>query len=292
MSEERKLRKLIRNRIEEKMKARRHNLDEEKKLRKIIRKLIAEAAIEDAPTKSTGINKLVGALKIILPTIERAYKSLTTNFEQRESFKKHLTKAFIDTLSPQDALASAGEGEEIQMANPEDALQEQTLDIDIEPDPTKMIDVDNPADPFGEKAAEDAVAAETEEEDEKKSAAAFQDIEGEERDFPELAGLDETGRDEAVDVYKKTIDAVVRTYRRLHNEEDRGYFKDYLVTNLLLYFDKWEGDISPELGDISTPEYEKQKQDVARFSPQAGEAAALQEDIKAAILKTIKEKYA
>ena len=290
MSEEKKLRKLIRNKIEEKLKARRHRLDEEKQLRKIIRKLIAEAAIEDSPTKSTGINKLVGALKIILPTIERAYKSLTTSAEQRESFKKHLAKAFIDTLSPQDALAAAGE--EDLPAAPEEALQEQTLDIDIEPDPTKMIDVDNPTDPFGEKAAEDAVAAATEEEDKKKSAEAFEDIEGQEREFPELPGLDETGRDEAVDVYKKTIDAIVRTYRRLHNEKDRGYFKDYLVTNLLLYFDKWEGDISPELGDISTPEYEKQKQDVARFSPEAGEAAALQEDIKSAILNTIKEKYA
>ena len=290
MSEEKKLRKLIRNRIEENLKGRRHKLNEEKKLRKIIRKLVLEAAIEDSPTKSTGINKLVGALKIVLPTIERAYKSLTTSIEQRESFKKHITKAFIDTLSPQDALASAGEGDEIQIAEPDEALQEQTLDIDIEPDPTKMIDVDNPKDPFGEKAAEDAVAAATEEDDKRKSAEAFEDVEGDEREFPALPGLDETGRDEAVDVYKKTIDAIVRTYRRLHNETDRGYFKDYLVTNLLLYFDKWEGDISPELGDISTPEYEKQKQNVARFDMGAGEA--LQEEIKSAILETIKKEYA
>ena len=83
---------------------------EEKIIPKDTENLIKEAAIEDTPSRSTGINKLVGALKIILPTIERAYKSLTTSPEQRDSYKRHLIKAIIDTLSPQDAISGVGDG--------------------------------------------------------------------------------------------------------------------------------------------------------------------------------------
>ena len=104
--------------------------------------------------------------------------------------------------------------------------------------------------------------------------------------FPEIPGLDLTGRDEAVDIYKKVIDAVTRQYARLHDEDDRKHYKDYLVTTLLLHFDKWENDISGELGDISTPEYERQSQAAAEYSPGA-EAEALQEAITKAIIATI-----
>jgi hypothetical protein len=55
---------------------------------------------------------------------------------------------------------------------------------------------------------------------------------------------------------------------------------------LLLHFDKWENDISGELEDISTPEYEKQSQAAAEFSP-SSEGEALQEAITRAIIATI-----
>jgi len=310
-------------------------INEEKKLRLFIRNLIKEAAIEDTPSRSTGINKLVGALKIILPTIERAYKSLTTSIEQRESYKKHLVKAIIDTLSPQDAIAGVGDGgeegveplsvEEPAGMEPAAAEAEPAVDTDIEApaeeelpplqeqeDPVAAspegIDIEvaqgaGDEDPFRTKEddEEDAAAAAEEEAAEKKrKKEGFKDIEGAEKDFPELPGLDETGRDEAVDIYKKVIDAVIRTYRRLHSERDKKHFKDYLVTNLLLYFDKWESDIGG-VPDITTPEYEAEKAAKEKYvaggdtgeeaPPPPGEELPppppLQETIKKSILSTI-----
>ena len=75
-------------------------------VRRILKRKLNEAAIEDTPTKSTGINKLAGVLKIILPQIESSYKNLTTDKAQRDSFRKYLLKAYLDTLAPQDILSN------------------------------------------------------------------------------------------------------------------------------------------------------------------------------------------
>ena len=45
----------------------------------------------------------------------------------------------------------------------------------------------------------------------------------------------------------------------LADEEDQQIFYDYLLTNILLYFDKFEDELQAELPDITTPEYEKEK---------------------------------
>jgi len=36
-------------------------------------------------------------------------------------------------------------------------------------------------------------------------------------------------------------------------------FYDYLITNILLYFDKFEDELQPKLPDTTTPEYEANK---------------------------------
>ena len=283
------LRRHVRNSIRKKLRAKTERLEEEQQLRFVVRQLIREASIQDTPTSSTGINKLVTALKIVIPIVETSYKSLTTSKSQRESFIKHLLQAIVDTLSPQDALAgpfdTGEEGEMPAVPDAEDAvddmlqeaMEDDEVDIDVDPDPDKFIDID---DPFGEKAAEEETKnAEKQEEPEDK----ITNVGDEEQSFPTIAGLDETGRDEAVDAYKKVIDPIIRTYRRLHDAKDKKHFKDYLITNLKLYFDKWENDISSNLGDISTPEYDNIVQDRDRFA-----GAALQEDIRAAIINTIK----
>ena len=74
--------------------------------------------------------------------------------------------------------------------------------------------------------------------------------------------------------------------RTLHNENDREEFKEYLITNLLLYFDKFENDIAPELNPVTTPEYEKQKAEKAQFTAQGAETVS--EEIKKAIRETLK----
>jgi len=299
-----KLRRVIKDKIKIKMKKYGKQVIEEQKFRKIVRSLLKEAAMEDTPSRSTGINKLVGALKIVLPVIERAYKGLTTSAEQRNSFKKHLTKAIIDTLSPEAALRGADLGPDGEADTEDDLLDiQEQIKVNVDPD---MADIDahpkginiDVADSEPTKGA-DAMAADEEmaaaEEEENKAAAKvsadedFEDVEGQERAFPTIPGLDETGRDEAVDIYKRVIDAIVRTYRRLHDERDRNTYQDYLVTNLLLYFDKWESDISGEIDDISTPEYEKHTQEKERFGAGAEEAPPEEEPLAEQILVRLRE---
>jgi hypothetical protein len=51
---------------------------------------------------------------------------------------------------------------------------------------------------------------------------------------------------------------IVDTYGILHDEKDEKLFKDYLVTNLKLYFDKYEKELGP-VAEPTTPEYEAEK---------------------------------
>jgi len=258
------------------IKERDQMLNEEKQLRKLIRQIIKE---NDTPTKSTGLNKLVQALKIILPTVENGYKSLTTDKEQRDSFKQHYLKAIIDTLSPQDAIRDASGGEASAMLGGSALEEQEEIEVNV---------TDDAADP----ADLSADIEETEPEDitqiKRDAGVTLKDIEGKKTDIPlpQIPGLDETGRDESVDVYKKTVDAITRNYRTLHNESDRKEFKEYLVTNLLLYFDKFENDIAPELNPVTTPEYEKQKAEKAQFTQQGEQPVT--ESIRQAIRETLK----
>ena len=241
-------------------------------VRRLIKNIIKEAT-DDAPTKSTGINKLISVLKIILPTIESGFKSLTTDRGQRVSFKRHLVQAIIDTLSPQDVMRQAAGGESAATTGGS-ALQEQDIDLKIKEEP---------------------LGAEREEtpDSKERDGEVLKSIEGGETGipFPAFPDLDETGRDEAVDTYKKVIDAIVRTYRRLHNSQDRQEYKEYLITNLLLYFDKFEDDISSTLPPITTPEYEKQTAEKEQFqgTEEEEEVVELKEVITKAITASIRE---
>jgi hypothetical protein len=44
-------------------------------------------------------------------------------------------------------------------------------------------------------------------------------------------------------------------------KQDKDVFYDYLVTNMLLYFDKFEDELQNDLSPVSTPEYEEEKED-------------------------------
>ena len=45
----------------------------------------------------------------------------------------------------------------------------------------------------------------------------------------------------------------------LADDKDQDLFYDYLITNMLLYFDKFEDELANELPDVTTPEYEEEK---------------------------------
>ena len=67
------------------------------------------------PNKSTGINVLEELLKKIIPVLETDYKSLTTNSEQRNSFRAHIINAVVDTLTPAQANNDATEEGDIDL---------------------------------------------------------------------------------------------------------------------------------------------------------------------------------
>jgi hypothetical protein len=71
--------------------------------------------------------------------------------------------------------------------------------------------------------------------------------------------MDTTGRNVALDVFKRVETAIVDAYDLLDNDEDEEVFYDYLLTNLKLYMDKFEDDLKGSIDEPTTPEYEQEK---------------------------------
>jgi hypothetical protein len=216
----------------------------EEKIRKAVRQLIeAETGTEEA-SRSTGINVLADLLEKIIPTIENDYKMLTSDKEQRDSFKNHIVHAVENTLRPIEA---ATQGEE-QTENIEYEIDRDTL--------LEKISID--LDPQDDGKEEQSVEGE------------FIDIDGDgdsdEDDFVKLDDQNETGRNFAAVTFKKVEKQIVDAYDMLADETDQNVFYDYLITNLLLYFDKFEDELANTLPDVSTPEYEEEKEDLGDSS--------------------------
>ncbi len=203
---------------------------EEQKLRKVIQVIIEnvskkgvlkEAKTETTPHNSTAINFLEDLLKKILPTIEQDYKSLTTRKEQRDSFRAHLIS------NVESGLETTQLNMQGAVLNPEEELyEEEKIQIDVVDDDEGEIT------------------------DEK-----FIDIEEPEEEDVEEA--EDTGAKLASQTYDGIETQTNETFATLSDEEDQETFIDYLITNLKLYFDKWE----KELGDVvepTTDEYEEE----------------------------------
>ena len=182
----------------------------ENMLRKVIRKLLAEKAPvpDEIPNRSTGINVLEELLKKIIPVLEIDFKSLTTDDEQRGSFRAHILNGIQKILAVADTNADA------------------VIVDDVKED----IDVD-PKDNFS-KGLEDS-------------------------------SLDQTGRNVAFNSFKKIEQNILDSYELLDNSEDKKLFYDYLLTNVKLYFDKFEDELSGDVPNITTPEYEEAAEEEA-----------------------------
>ena len=245
--------KVLRSNIRQLIKHVKHKrIDEEKELRTIIRSLISHetklinekqiAGVDPTPNKSTGINVLEDLLKKIIPVLEDDYKLLTTNIEQRTSFRSHIVKAIVDTLTPVETNNEAGE-EEAEI----DALDEEVeIDIGDEED-EKFIDIRTDA----EKSADE------EPEDPKETFGTG------------LESEDETGRNMAYSTFKKIESAIIDSYELLSNTEDQELFYDYLIANTKLYFDKFETELSDTVSEPSNQAY-----DTARAEEDAVDAGA------------------
>jgi len=234
-------------------------INEEKEVRNSLKKLmrlelksmLSESSTPDndpAPNRSTGINVLEELLKKIIPVLEADFKSLTTSEEQRQSFRAHIVNAVIDTLTPAKINTQAGgDGEE---------TLEEVIDIEIADEEDKFIDIRTDA----EKKADE----ETEEESDPRE------------DFGAGIGGDETGRNMAYNSFKKVENNVIDSYELLSNPEDQELFYDYLIANLKLYFDKFEGELAGQVEEPTNQAYDTAKQEV----PGAGEEEELDLDLE------------
>jgi len=238
IQEEQKLRKLIRKDLKlflEKMQKENKIISEnEGRLRKVIKKLISEAAKTDIPDaqphRNTGINVLEELLKNIIPIIETGYKALTSDIGQRTSFRSHILNAIENSLRPIDVISSVPHDNAI-----EETLKEQEDNL------TMKIDKDEDDEKFLPVRQQDIEDLEPEEE--------------EEPDTFSIPGEDLTGRNFASVTYNKVENQILDAYESLANKEDRELFYDYLLTNLKLYFDKFEDELQPSVEEPASPNY-------------------------------------
>ena len=244
---EMKLRKLVSESLEKifasNVKEATSQILQERELRKVLVGVIAEAGAEVVPHRSTGINVLEDLLKKIIPTIEQDYKKLTTSAEQRDAFKSHIVNAIQNSLAPLRAAEEAGE---------------PVMDIDED------INVDLSADDLGMEMPDELDAANIDADEEKfidiDSDGVPDDVDSD-IDAPQTGDM--TGRNFAENTFNKIEKQIGEAYALLGDLEDKDVFYDYLITNIKLYFDKFEDELSRVLPEPTTPEYEKEKDELS-----------------------------
>lgn len=199
-------------------------------------KMLQEREVADtdpSPNKSTGINVLEDLLKKIIPILEPDYKSLTTNKEQRASFRAHIVNAIVNTLTPVEINDEAGDS---QAEDLEEEIEVTLADEEASEDQDKFIDI---------------FADEKKEEEE--------EVEVDPRDAFGIEGEDETGRNMAYNTFNKIETSIIDSYELLSNSEDQELFYDYLIANVKLYFDKFEEELMPDVAEPSNQAYDSAK---------------------------------
>lgn len=227
IKQEKRLRKFIRKDLERFLDNKRLS---EKRLRTLVRHFIVEAAKTDVPDaqphQNTGINVLEDLLRNIIPIVEEGYKALTSAKEQRVSFRSHILNAIENSLKPVEVVADIG------VEGTAEELEEQDLTINVDDDDAdKFIPVRD-------------VDVEDEEETE------------EEEDTFTIAGEDLTGRNFASITFNKVEKQIIDAFESLADPEDRDLFYDYLLTNLKLYFDKFEEELQVTSDEPESPDYD------------------------------------
>ena len=203
---------------------------QENELRMHIRSILKESAAtqdtDPAPHRSTGINVLSDLLKKIIPILEDDFKILTTSSDQRQSFRAHIIHGVQNALAPLRSTEDAG-GD----SSKEIPISEIEVQVGGDDDADKMIDIDDSAE---------------------------EDVLSPEEEFGTgLEGADQTGRNMAYSSFKKIERNILDSYELLSNDEDKELFYDYLITNLKLYFDKFEDELASNLDEPTTPEYDQ-----------------------------------
>ena len=237
------IRKYIRKKLREHMN---QQSEEELMLRQLIRNVLMEGDISDIhPRRSTAINVLELVLKKAIPTIRADYKRLTTDKNQRISFRAHIVNAIKDALMPsminQQYLQGTAAGEPSALLSEPTGGEEELDDLDAEL-----------------AALEEADITLDVSDDEKKIEVDPVEEPSEEEQFG-LEGMDETGRNMALTTFKNVSQYFLDAYDSLANPKDQEVFVDYLVTNLKLYFDRFEDELQAQVEEPSTKSYSDAK---------------------------------
>ena len=220
--------KVVKNKRDQKMLC---DAKQETALREIVRELIAEgqsAVAAVAKHDSTGINALEDLLRNtnVLSVLETGYKSLTTDKGQRDSYRNHVLVAVEDSLAPEESRKSAGEDVEI------------TEEIDIE---------------IGDRPQDDPDFIDVEDD------GTEPEVEVDEKEEFGLNGEDKTGRNRAFTDFQNIEKVILTAFDDLDNPEDMSMFEEYLIKNLSLYFDKFEGELdvnvsAPDIAAAAVPD--------------------------------------
>lgn len=220
---------------------------EVRSLRKTIRKMLRETQ-DTTQHNSTGLNALEKLLSSIIPIIETGYKDLKTDENQRKSFKSHILRGIQNLLSTASVYFNADKKTDNQAptAGGTAPALESPSAVGIK---LKEQDIEN-ADPNKPESDPQFIDIDKKAKAEKPNPLnAFQTVQGE----------DLTGRNFALETFKKVQKQILETYSLLSNEEDRETFYDYLITNTKLYFDKFEDELKATAEEPTTPEYEAEK---------------------------------
>tara|TARA_Y100001963_G_C6781077_1_gene449900 strand:+ start:272 stop:1042 length:771 start_codon:yes stop_codon:yes gene_type:complete len=254
MNPETALRRIIREKILEVFKKPNH----EQILREAIRKMLTEGDLSDIhPHRSTGINTLEDVLKKSIPTLRTDFKRLTTDKSQRDSFRAHIVKAVKDALMPELVKAEYGPEGSALMAAPEEEVPEEAP----EAAPEEEVPLEDDEELEDDMAAleEADIQIDIEDKDKKISVEPDEEPSPEEEFGTGLEDMDETGRNMAYTSFRKISQYVLDAYDSLANPKDKEIFLDYLVTNLKLYFDKFEDELQSTVEEPTTSEYDKVK---------------------------------
>tara|TARA_Y100001963_G_C6750270_1_gene433821 strand:- start:266 stop:1138 length:873 start_codon:yes stop_codon:yes gene_type:complete len=231
---------------------------QEQRLRKVIRGLLKEGDISDMhPHRSTGINVLEDVLKKMITTLRTDYKRMTTSKVQRDSFRAHMISAVKKALAPSLVNDTYLQGTNVMLAEPTPPMgaseEEAETDLDLGGDEELEADLEA----LEEAEIDVDLEGEEVEDDEKKIPVEDDDEPDEVEQFSaELSDMDETGRNMAFTCFKKISQYILDAYDMLADVEDKKIFVDYLITNLKLYFDKFEDELQKEVDEPTTDQYD------------------------------------
>ena len=82
--------------------------------------------------------------------------------------------------------------------------------------------------------------------------------------------------------FKKVESTIIDSYELLSDSEDQELFYDYLIANLKLYFDKFEGELADVVDEPTNQAYDmaKSEEDPAMEDPAAMDPMAGEEDLE------------